>query len=157
MYCPKCGTQNDDNAFKCVKCGIIVQRTAMPVSPKKSNTAVVVLVVAGIAIGLVMLIGILAAIAIPTFLGYKTKASNAMAQAELKNACNAAAGIIAENPAKTITIDDLKAKGVGIKPEMELAIDDGTMENLSMHVRHSKGNKVYGADKFCNITERQFE
>ena len=21
MYCPKCGTENDDNAWKCVKCG----------------------------------------------------------------------------------------------------------------------------------------
>lgn len=25
MYCPKCGTQNDDNAFRCVSCGEIVQ------------------------------------------------------------------------------------------------------------------------------------
>ena len=25
MYCPKCGTQNDDNAFRCVKCGEVIQ------------------------------------------------------------------------------------------------------------------------------------
>ena len=25
MYCRKCGTQNDDNAFKCVKCEEIMQ------------------------------------------------------------------------------------------------------------------------------------
>jgi uncharacterized membrane protein YvbJ len=25
MYCRKCGTQNDDNAFRCVSCGQIIQ------------------------------------------------------------------------------------------------------------------------------------
>jgi hypothetical protein len=25
MYCPKCGTKNDDNAYKCVQCGDILQ------------------------------------------------------------------------------------------------------------------------------------
>jgi hypothetical protein len=26
MYCRKCGAQNDDNAYKCVKCGEILQQ-----------------------------------------------------------------------------------------------------------------------------------
>ena len=31
MYCPKCGTQNEDNAWKCVKCGEVLQSsTAVP-------------------------------------------------------------------------------------------------------------------------------
>ena len=25
MYCPQCGTQNDDNAFRCVKCNEVIQ------------------------------------------------------------------------------------------------------------------------------------
>jgi hypothetical protein len=25
MYCRKCGTQNDDNAFNCIKCGEVLQ------------------------------------------------------------------------------------------------------------------------------------
>jgi hypothetical protein len=25
MYCPQCGTQNDNNAFRCVKCNEIIQ------------------------------------------------------------------------------------------------------------------------------------
>jgi len=29
MYCPQCGTQNDDNAYRCVKCHEIIQ--AIPV------------------------------------------------------------------------------------------------------------------------------
>ncbi|MBN2183131.1 MAG: DUF4190 domain-containing protein [Sedimentisphaerales bacterium] len=31
MYCPKCGTKNDDNAFRCVSCGEIIQ--PMPTRP----------------------------------------------------------------------------------------------------------------------------
>lgn len=25
MYCPKCGTKNDDNAFRCVNCSEVIQ------------------------------------------------------------------------------------------------------------------------------------
>ena len=32
MYCPKCGTQNDDNAFRCVNCREIIQQ--VPVRPR---------------------------------------------------------------------------------------------------------------------------
>ncbi|MDX9722764.1 MAG: zinc ribbon domain-containing protein [Myxococcota bacterium] len=31
MYCPQCGVQNDDNAFRCIQCGSIVQQ--MPMHP----------------------------------------------------------------------------------------------------------------------------
>ncbi len=27
MFCTNCGTQNDDNAYKCIKCGQIIKRT----------------------------------------------------------------------------------------------------------------------------------
>lgn len=26
MFCTKCGTQNDDNAYKCIKCGEVMHR-----------------------------------------------------------------------------------------------------------------------------------
>ena len=72
MYCPKCGTQNDDNAYRCTQCGIILQR----VSPeKKSNNAIiVVVVVVASAFVFFAVVGILAAIAIPAYLDYSTKA-----------------------------------------------------------------------------------
>ena len=31
MFCPKCGTQNDDNAFKCVRCGEELHPIATPI------------------------------------------------------------------------------------------------------------------------------
>lgn len=30
MYCPKCGTQNDDNNFKCTKCGEALHDSGRP-------------------------------------------------------------------------------------------------------------------------------
>jgi Tfp pilus assembly protein PilE len=152
MYCPKCGTQHDDNAYKCTKCGIIIQQVP---AGKKSNTAVIVLVIAGIAVGLLVFIGILAAIAIPSFVSYQAKARNAVAQAEIKNACSAAAAFFAEHPNKTITLDDLKEKGIATNPDIDLVIENGTMEALSMHAKHIKGSKIYVADRNCHIQEMQ--
>jgi Interferon-induced transmembrane protein len=38
MYCKKCGSQNDDNAFKCIKCGEVLQQvSAVGVAPGKIN------------------------------------------------------------------------------------------------------------------------
>ncbi len=152
MYCPKCGTKNDDNAYKCSKCGIVIQQVP---AVKKSNTAVVVLVIAGIAIGFFIVVGILAAIAIPSFVSYQTKARDAMAQAEVKNACTAAAEFFMEHPDETITPDDLKERGVVMNPDIELVIENGTMADLSIRAKHAKGRKIYVTDKNCNIRELQ--
>lgn len=151
MYCPKCGKKNDDNAYKCTKCGKILHEEP---AGKKSNTAVVVMVIAGIAVGLFILIGILAAIAIPSFVNYQAKARDAMAQAEVKNACTAAAAFFMEHPDKTITLDDLKEKGLATNPEVELVIENGTAGDLSIRARHTKGRKIYVADRNCAIRER---
>ena len=147
MYCPKCGKKNDDNAYKCVKCGTIIQ------PEKKSNTAILVLVIAGIAAGLLVFIAILAAIAIPSFVSYQAKARDAMAQAEVKNACTAAAAFFWEHPDKTITLDDLKEQGIAKNPEVELVIENGTRGDLSIRARHTKGRKTYVADRNCTIQE----
>ena len=37
MYCPKCGTENDDNAFRCIKCSEIIQPVAQ--APVVTTTA----------------------------------------------------------------------------------------------------------------------
>lgn len=36
MYCRKCGTKNDDNAFKCVACGEILQQIQQVGAPVPS-------------------------------------------------------------------------------------------------------------------------
>lgn len=35
MYCRKCGTQNDDNAYKCISCGNILQEVAAAQQPQQ--------------------------------------------------------------------------------------------------------------------------
>jgi Tfp pilus assembly protein PilE len=150
MYCPKCGKKNDDNAYKCTKCGKTLH--AEP-STKKSNTAVIVLVIAGIAVGLLILIAVLAAIAIPSLVNYQAKARDAMAQAEVKNACIAAASFFIEHPGKTITLNDLKEQGMEANPEVEMVIENGTMGGFSLRARHIKGHKTYVADRNCTIRE----
>lgn len=149
MYCSKCGEKNADNAYKCTRCGTVIQ------PGKKSTTAVIVLVIAGIAVGLFILAGILAAIAIPSFVGYRAKARDAMAQAEVKNACTAAAAFFLEHPDKTITLDDLKEEGMAANSEVELVIENGTMRDLSIRARHTKGRKTFVADRNCVIREVQ--
>jgi hypothetical protein len=39
MYCPSCGAPNDDNAWKCVKCGAVLQ-TAPPAIPTAAPVAI---------------------------------------------------------------------------------------------------------------------
>jgi Tfp pilus assembly major pilin PilA len=95
MYCPKCGTQNDDNAYKCTACGIILQRVARE---KKSNTAVIVVVIV-VAAALVFfaVAGILAAIAIPAYLDYTVKSK----VSEVADAFDALAQAVVEYHANT--------------------------------------------------------
>jgi Tfp pilus assembly protein PilE len=150
MYCPKCGTQNDDNAYKCTKCGIIMPRLD---AKKKTNTTVVVLIVAAAALVLFAVIGILAAIAIPSFVNQQTKARNAMAKTEVTNACHAAAAFFMEHPDKTITLAALKEQGVGANADIDVSIENGTMNSLAIRARHKKGNRVYAADKNCDVQE----
>jgi Tfp pilus assembly protein PilE len=152
MYCPKCGTKNDDNAYKCTKCGIVIQGDA---TKKKTNTAVIVLIVAAAALVFFALIGILAAIAIPSFVNQQAKARNAMAQAEVTNACHAAAEFFMDHPHKAITLVALQERGIGANPDIEISIENGTMNGLTIRARHKKGNKVYVADKNCDIQEMQ--
>jgi hypothetical protein len=33
MYCRKCGTQNEENNYKCIRCGEVLQQVATPNAP----------------------------------------------------------------------------------------------------------------------------
>ena len=155
MYCPECGTQNDDNAFKCVKCGIIIQQVPVPppIHVKQSNTAVVILAICGGAFALIAVIGILAAIAIPNFIAYRQKALDGQTEAVLYDACSEARAYFLEYASDNVSYEILAERGVIIPPEIEFHIEDSTRENLTMTARHIRGHKTLVSDKECNIVE----
>ncbi|HEX9766987.1 MAG TPA: prepilin-type N-terminal cleavage/methylation domain-containing protein [Nitriliruptorales bacterium] len=59
----------------------------------------------------VIIIGILAAIAIPVFLNQREKARNASANSDLRNLITAQEGVFTESDAYTATLADLKDNG----------------------------------------------
>ncbi len=75
MYCFQCGTQNSDDALKCIHCGTVIQQITTPrVIVKKNNTTMIVLIIAGVLFVVVAIMGILAAIAVPAYVDFTRKA-----------------------------------------------------------------------------------
>jgi len=88
MFCAKCGNQIPDGSAFCEKCGnqagagAGVPAVPPPAAANKSNTLVILLVIGAVVVGLIFILGILAAIAIPNFLRATDKAHyNRCAQA----------------------------------------------------------------------------
>lgn len=126
------------------------QRAVIAVTGGVGNAALIF-----VPIGFIMVIGILAAIAIPQFSAYRQRAYNVQVKSEIQRACAEASSIFIDNPQKTITRADLEEKGLKLSPLMELVIYDGTRESFNMSVSHNSGNKIYVADSNCDITEQE--
>ncbi|RPI76657.1 MAG: hypothetical protein EHM45_12280 [Desulfobacteraceae bacterium] len=85
MFCSKCGSQNEDNAFKCAGCGTIIQVVPPPiVTVKKSNVPMIILIVV-LAIPVVAFVaGLIAAIAIPQYNAYRNRAGGSQLILDVK-------------------------------------------------------------------------
>ena len=153
MYCPQCGTQNDDNAFRCVACGTVIQQVPVPppLPVQKSNTVAIVLAICGGIFGVLAIIGILAAIAIPNFIAYRQKAYDAQAETLVLNACTEAQGYFMEYSNDTISYDILVERGISVPPEIEFHIEDPTRDNLTITAMHISGDRIFISDNECNI------
>jgi Tfp pilus assembly protein PilE len=139
MYCPKCGTQNEDNAFKCIRCGTIIQKIpGRVVTLKKSNTAVIVLAIVGAFVGVIMIIGILAAIAIPQFSAYRTRSYNSVAQSDVRNLATAEEAYYVDYSTYTSSVSALSGT-YGYMPSTNVNVSlEGTITAY-----HTSGNKTY--------------
>jgi type IV pilus assembly protein PilA len=144
MYCPKCGTQNDDNAFKCIRCGTIIQKIpGRVVTLKKSNTAVIVLVIIVSAFIVFMIIGILAAIAIPQFSAYRTRSYNSEAQADMRNLAIAEEAYYVDYSTYTSSVSALSGT-YGYMPSSNVNVSlEGTEIGYTITAYHASGNKTY--------------
>ena len=144
MYCPKCGTQNDDNAFKCIRCGTIIQKIPRRVvTLKKSNTAVIVLVIVGAFVGIFMIIGILAAIAIPQFSAYRTRSYNSAAQSDVRNLATAEEAYYVDYSTYTSSVSALSGTYDYMpSPNVNVSLE-GTETSYTITAYHTSGNKTY--------------
>jgi type II secretory pathway pseudopilin PulG len=79
-FCPRCGQQLQAAVKQCPSCG-------QNVGSGNKNTVVIIIVVLALGMfGLVVLMGIIAAIALPNFIGVQDKARNASVKANMRTA-----------------------------------------------------------------------
>ena len=169
MYCSKCGTENDDNAFKCVQCGEVLQRVEPTRAPSSEHVpshlapAILVTLLCCLPFGIVaivfaaqvngklqagdyegalrasnnaktwcwvsfgaglviVLFGIISAIAVPQFSAYKMKSYDAAVQADLANAATAQEEYFVDNARYADSIDKLTGTRYGLQLSQHVEI-----------------------------------
>jgi len=93
----------------------------------------------------IAIIGILAAIAIPQFAAYRTRAHNSSANADLRNACTAQEAYYVDYATYTTNITALTGTTYGLYTSSGVAMSgltgDTTVYNMT--ARHSSGDITY--------------
>jgi type IV pilus assembly protein PilA len=90
----------------------------------------------------IAIIGILAAIAIPQFSKYRTRAYNTAAKADIKNAYTAAQAYYSDHSA-AVDAAGLTAYGYTASADVNVGITSGNADTLSFTSDHSSGDKSY--------------
>ena len=99
----------------------------------------------------IAIIGILAGIAIPNFIGYRRRSYNSAANSDVKNAYTSAQAYFNDNPTGTVGVAALT--GVGYRQTTNVTITaGGTQATLSITTLHTAGDRTYTADSEGVIT-----
>jgi TM2 domain-containing membrane protein YozV len=106
------------------------------------STAVIAIVAV---FGSIFVIGILAAISIPQFVAYRTKALNSTAQADLRNAATVQEEYYADNKSYADSIEKLTGNTYGfyLSEGVKVNIQYANREHYMMVCFHEKGDKKY--------------
>ena len=80
MFCEKCGKEIDNNAVICVHC----KHQIVPIKKGSSNKIILIVLIPIVLLSSFVIIGILAALAIPKFLGATDKAKTAECRVVMK-------------------------------------------------------------------------
>jgi len=99
----------------------------------------------------IAIIGILAAIAIPQFLAYRTRGYNATAVSDARNAFTASQAYFSDNPTSTPTIENLNDYGY-TQSQSITAATTGAATNLRITSYHGSGDKTYTIDSEGALT-----
>jgi prepilin-type N-terminal cleavage/methylation domain-containing protein len=109
-----------------------------PAKHEKGFTLIELIIVIGI-------IGVLASIAIPTFAGYRTRALDTSAKADLRNAAVAQEAYYTDNEVYCLNLDNLEAPPYNFYPttNVDLNITEADTSGYTMTAVHSASGKVY--------------
>jgi len=100
----------------------------------------------------IAVIGILAAIAIPQFMSYKTKGFNTVASEDLQNMFTASRAFFSDSSTGTVTTTILQSYGYRPTANVTPTVTTGTLTGLAMTAVHASGTTTYSIDSTGNIT-----
>jgi prepilin-type N-terminal cleavage/methylation domain-containing protein len=94
------------------------------------------------------IIGILAAIATFNYSGYKKKASDTVAQEDLRQAYSSAVNYFTDNPSGILALADLKNSGFSASPNVKVMIINGRLSDLLLISSYNvSGSQIYVASR----------
>jgi prepilin-type N-terminal cleavage/methylation domain-containing protein len=100
----------------------------------------------------IAIIGVLAAVAIPSFLSYRRRSYNSSAHSDLKNAYTTARAFCADNPTGSIAgVGTLNAYGFRQSDDVSVTVS-GTQGTLQLITAHGSGDRTYTANSDGAIT-----
>ncbi len=94
----------------------------------------------------ILILAILAAISIPTFVSYRRRAYNSAALTDIKNAYTAAQNFFTVQPTATAALGDLVANGFTQSPDVTVTVLNGDQPTLSITTVHTLGDKTFTVD-----------
>lgn len=102
----------------------------------------------------IAIIGILAAIALPQFSQYKTRAYNSDSKANLHNVYLACKAYFTDNPGDTCTLADAQSASYGFNnsTDVTVVVTDGTEAAFGATATHSGSGDTYTINDSGNIT-----
>ncbi len=100
----------------------------------------------------IAIIGILAAIAVPSFLAYKRNGCDASANSDVQNAFTAAQAYFSDFPEGAVTLEKLEAIGFVNTKDVTVTVVNDRQETLVIEARHAQGSKTFTVDTYGNIS-----
>jgi type IV pilus assembly protein PilA len=102
---------------------------------------------------IVLILSLLAAIAIPQFVAYRTRAYNASANIAVKIAYTATQAFFSTSPGGTVSVALLSTYGYNANPNIILTLGGpGKIVNFTLQANHSGGSSTFTIDQKGDIT-----
>ncbi|HUH66360.1 MAG TPA: prepilin-type N-terminal cleavage/methylation domain-containing protein [Syntrophales bacterium] len=101
----------------------------------------------------VLILSLLAAIAIPQLVAYRTRGNSASANIAARQAYGAAESFFSDNPGGTVSVNDLSVYGYNPHMSIILTITGAKMiNNFTIQASHAGGGSTFMIDEKGNVT-----